>query len=109
MNFEQAASLMNSLKAMTTSNAALTPITNEDQFISVANTVMRAGMDPIVGALSQMYARTIFSGRSYDGKLRGMIRSNEEFGAITRKISLKDGDFVDSKEYGKTVCFSAPW
>lgn len=99
MNFEQSASLMNSLKAMTTSNAALTPITNEDQFISVANTVMRAGMDPIVGALSQMYARTIFSGRSYNRKLKGMIRTNEEFGAITRKISLKDGDFVDSKEY----------
>ena len=98
MNFEQASSLLNALAAQAT-GGPIAPITNENQFISVANTVLRAGLDPVVGELSQMFTRTIFSGRSYNGKLRSMLRNNEEFGAITRKISIKDGDFVDSKVY----------
>ena len=98
MSFEQASSLLNSIHDQVTGETTL-PATNTQDFISVANNTLRAGYDPVLGAITQMVNRTIFSNRPYRGKLGGLMVDNAKFGSITRKLALVDKDFENNNEY----------
>ena len=70
MAFEDAAAILNNIRKQVTGETAAAPI-NTSQFISVANTVLQAGYDPVMGAITQMVSRTIFSIRPYNRKFGG--------------------------------------
>lgn len=81
-------SIMNDLHTQATGRSTLAPV-NTSEFTSMATATLAAGTDPVYNQLMQMIGRTIFSVRPYDRKF-DISRSNEEFGAIRRKISYAD-------------------
>lgn len=99
MSFEQIATVMNSLYKMVTGQTSQAMVTTAD-FVTVAQKTLINGYDPVLGALVQTVGRVIFgTDRPYVGKLRGLQRSVQEYGYITRKISLSDTDFEDSEAF----------
>ena len=81
--------VLNSIHNQATGRAALAP-TNTDEFVSQATTTLGAGLDVAYNALMDQIMRPIFAVRDYTEKFKGLYRTNEEFGAIRRKISFAD-------------------
>lgn len=97
----QAATLLTSIYNQVSGATAITP-TDTGSFISLANKTLTYGLDPIMGALSTIIGRTIFSNRPYKGKLDILNVSNQEFAWHNRKISMSDSAPLDSAVYGLT-------
>jgi len=92
MSFEDASAILNNIRKQVTGE---TPIAIEDatQFVSVATTLLQAGYDPVLNAITQMVSRTIFSIRPYNRKFGGIKVDSEQWGAIVRKLSIADKDW----------------
>lgn len=92
MTFEDASGILNNIRKQVTGEA---PIAIEDatQFISVATTLLQAGYDPVLNAITQMVTKTIFSIRPYNRKFGGIKMDSEQWGAIVRKLSIADKDW----------------
>lgn len=102
LSFEQIATVMNQLYKMVTGQQAQAMVTTSD-FVTVAQKTLLNGYDPVLGAISQIVGRTIFgSDRPYVGKLAGLQRSAQEYGYITRKLSISDKDFSNSEAFTLT-------
>lgn len=101
MDFQQAATLLNSLRKQATGQTALAA-TSEAEFVSVATTLLQSGVDPIMSAISQMVGRTIFSTRPYNAKFQGVEVDAQTWGYITRKLSIADKDFVNDAGFNLT-------
>lgn len=102
LSFEQIATVMNQLYKMVTGQQAQAMVTSSD-FVTVAQKTLLNGYDPVLGAISQIVGRTIFgSDRPYVGKLAGLQRSEQEYGYITRKLSISDKDFSNSEAFTLT-------
>ena len=99
MVFNQAATLLNGLVAQMTGQANLTPITTMSQFISVAETLLQTGRDPVINALSQVWSRTIFAVREYNAKDGGLRMSLDRYGNAIRKLSPVAMPMVDDDGY----------
>ena len=78
--------LMNNVHAQATGQASITP-TSTDEFVSMATTTLAAGTDIVYSTLMAYIMRPIFAVRDYNEKFKGLYRTNNEFGAIRRKIS----------------------
>lgn len=98
MGFEQASTLLNAIHNQVTGKTAAAPL-NTNDFVSVANTTLQAGYDPVMGAITQMVDRTIFSDRPYTRKFIGLERDRRRWGAITRKLQVVDKDWETNAEY----------
>lgn len=98
MAFEDAAAILNNIRKQVTGETGITPI-NETDFISVANIVLQAGYDPVMGAITQMVSRTIFSIRPYNRKFGGIKMDSEQWGAIVRKLAIADQDWETSAQF----------
>lgn len=94
LSFNQLSTVLNSIVSQATGKAALTA-TNTAEFVSVAQTALKTGYDPVLSAISQVLSRTIFSVRPYSRKFGGIEVSNQQFGNMTRKLSISDKDFED--------------
>ena len=94
MDFVQMSTVLNDLYQQTTGQKAIA-ITNESEFISVAQKVLKQGYDPVIGAISQVLSRTIFSIRPYTAKFKGLEVDNRKYGAMTRKLVSIDKPFVN--------------
>ena len=93
MSFEDASAILNNIRKQVTGETdPIAPVTTAD-FISVATTVLQAGYDPVLNAITQMVSRTIFSIRPYNRKFGGIKMDSEQWGAIVRKLSIADKDF----------------
>ena len=92
MSFEDASGILNNIRKQVT---GAEPIAIEDatQFISVATTLLQAGYDPVLNAITQMVTKTIFSIRPYNRKFGGIKMDSEQWGSIVRKLSIADKDF----------------
>lgn len=92
MTFEDASGILNNIRKQVTGEE---PIAIEDatQFISVATTLLQAGYDPVLNAITQMVTKTIFSIRPYNRKFGGIKMDSEQWGAIVRKLSIADKDW----------------
>lgn len=98
MQFVQIASILNDVREQVTGQAAAAPV-NEYEFVSVGNTVLKAGFDPVLGAITQVLARTIFSNRPYQRRFAGIRKDAQEWGAITRKLAVSDKDFENDVRF----------
>ena len=93
MSFEDASAILNNIRKQVTGETdPIAPVTTAD-FISVATTVLQAGYDPVLNAITQMVSRTIFTIRPYNRKFGGIKMDSEQWGAIVRKLSIADKDF----------------
>ena len=97
----QASTLLAAIFGQVTGTSAITPTTTGD-FISLANKTLTYGVEPIMGAMSTLIGRTIFSNRPYAAKLQILDVTSQEFAWHNRKISMSDGAFEDSKVYALT-------
>ena len=98
MAFEDAAAILNNIRKQVTGETAIAPL-NEADFISVATTVLQAGYDPVMGAITQMVSRTIFSIRPYTRKFGGIKMDQEQWGAIVRKLAIADQDWETDQQF----------
>lgn len=92
MSFEDASAILNNIRKQVTGESSIAPVTTAD-FVSVATTLLQAGYDPVLSAITQMVSRTIFSIRPYNRKFGGLKMDDEQWGAIVRKLSIADKDF----------------
>ena len=98
LEFNQAAAIINELQEQVTGKKSIAPV-NTSEFISVATSLAQAGYDPILASLTQMITRTIFSIRPYSRRFSGLQVTNQQYGAITRKIQLADKPFEDDQRF----------
>lgn len=98
LNFNQVSKLLTSIVKQATGQSVLTP-TNTSDFVSVATTALKNGVDPVMSAITQMVARTIFSIRPYSEKFKGLRVSSERWGNIVRKLNIADGAYIDDTSF----------
>lgn len=98
LNFKQVSALLTYIVNQATGHSALTP-TNMSEFVSVATTALKNGVDPVMSAITQMVSRTIFSIRPYSEKFKGLRVSSERWGNIVRKLNIADGAYIDDTSF----------
>lgn len=109
MTIEQAYAVFNSLVQQATGNTALSA-TDTSSFVSVANTALLTGTDPIMGALSQTLSRTLFAYRPFTARFRGIQKSELEYGNHVRKVNFLYSDLETNQAYELTDGQSVdPW
>lgn len=99
--YEKAAPILNEIMAQATGAQNIQTVDPSD-FVSVAQTGLALGYDPMYGAISQVLGRTIFSIRPYSRKFDDVELSEMEWGAYIRKIKIPDWEFEDSAEFDLT-------
>lgn len=109
MDFEikQAATLLNAIVAQQTGQTALTPITNLDEFISVAETALKTGRDTVINAISQVWRDTVFAVRDYDMPLSTLRMTAQRYGNATRKLSPEAMTMEDDEAAKYPVFYDA--
>lgn len=87
MNFSQAATVLTEVVKQATGQAVISPINTPGDFVSVAQTALKTGYDPIINAISQVWTKTIFSYRPLDMINRSLEMSISRWGNAVRKLS----------------------
>lgn len=98
LTYTQISAILNGIQEQATGVKSIAPV-NTSEFVSVANTLLKIGYDPLMNAISQVLTRTIFSIRPYSAKFGGLDVSKQRFGAITRKLQIMDSDWEDDQRY----------
>lgn len=98
LSFKQLSTVLNSIVAQATGKNPLA-ITNTSEFISVAQTALKTGYDPLLQSISQVLSRTIFSTRPYYRKFGGIQVDNQKWGNITRKLNISDKDWENDVRF----------
>ena len=101
LTFNQLSMVLNSIVQQATGQQAQ-QVTNTAEFVSVAQTVLKTGYDPVLQAISQVLSRTIFSIRPYTRKFGGLMVSNQQFGNIVRKLNIADKDWEEDSRFELT-------
>lgn len=82
--------------------ASTLSVNNTKDFITVAQTTLKVGYDPLIASISQVLSKTIFSIRPYYRKFAGINVSNQQFGNITRKLNISDKDWETDERLALT-------
>lgn len=98
MSFEDASTILNNIRQQVTGEASIAPI-NTSEFVSVGTTLLQAGYDPVLNAITQMVTKTIFSIRPYSRKFGGIKVDSEMWGSIVRKLAVVDKPWEVNKEF----------
>lgn len=101
LTFNQLSKVLNSIVQQATGQQAQRA-TNTAEFVSVAQTALKTGYDPVLQAISQVLSRTIFSVRPYTRKFGGLMVSNQQFGNIVRKLNIADKDWEEDSRFELT-------
>lgn len=94
MTFHQLATILNSIQNQATGKANLTA-TNTKDFVSIAQTTLKTGYDPVLSAISQVLSKTIFSVRPYTAKFAGLKADAIRYGNHVRKLNVIDKPFEE--------------
>lgn len=94
---QQANLLMTEVYKEATGNKNLDTLASSD-FVSVAQAALLTGVDPVIGAISKVLARTLFSVRPYEAKFKGIEVDEQKYGAITRKLYPIDDPAFEADE-----------
>ena len=106
LTFNQIATILNSIQAQATGQAAIAA-TDTSSFVAAATTTLKAGYEEVYKAIGTVLARTIFSNRPYYAKLRGMQVTDGMFRLHTRKLQLSDNTFEDNQSVKWPVTYDA--
>lgn len=96
-NFNSAV-ILNEIVAQATGKNPITSISTSS-FISVANSATEINTDALLGAITQVLSRTIFSIRPYSRKFKGLYMDSQRFGNHTRKLNIADSDWNKDQRY----------
>lgn len=96
--FNDAAAILGAICTQATGRATITP-TNTQDFISVGQTALSVGPDPLMQAISQILGKTIYSIRPYSEKFKGLRATDARWGNHVRKLSIADSDWESDQRY----------
>lgn len=94
LSFDQLSTVLTAITNQATGVNNIAPI-DTASFVSVAQTALKTGYDPLTTAISQVLSRTIFSVRPYTRKFKGLNVSNQRYGNHVRKLLTIDKPFED--------------
>lgn len=94
LSFNQLSTVLTAITNQATGMNNITPL-DTASFVTVAQTAMKTGYDPLTTAISQVLSRTIFSVRPYSRKFKGLNVSNQRYGNHVRKLLTIDKPFED--------------
>ena len=89
LTIEQVSTVLNAIVAQATGNTAIATADTKD-FVTVAQTGLLAGYDPLIAAISQVLSRTIFSVRPYTRKFKSLEADSITYGNHVRKLNIAD-------------------
>lgn len=93
--------ILNEIVAQATGKNPITTI-DTASFVAVANTANEIATDALLGAITQVLSRTIFSIRPYSRKFKGLYMDSQRFGNHTRKLNIADSDWNKDLRYDLT-------
>lgn len=94
LTFSQISTVLTKIVNQATGMNVNAPV-NASSFITVAQTALKQGYDPLSTAISQVLSKTIFSVRPYTRKFKGLNVSNQRYGNHVRKLLTIDKPFED--------------
>ena len=98
LTFNQVSVIFSEIVAQATGQAPLGEVTTSN-FVSVAETALKTGYDPLLSAVSQVLSRTIFSIRPYSEKFKGLEMDEIRFGNHVRKLTAIDKPIEDDSRF----------
>lgn len=107
MKIRQASAVLNSVVEQMTGQQPITAITTPGDVVSVAQTLLRTGYDPVINAISQVWSRTIFAVRDYKAPLDSLRMDIERWGNATRKLSPVSAKMSDDERFNYPVSYDA--
>lgn len=94
LSFNQLSTVLTAITNQATGVNNIAPV-DTSSFVTVAQTALKTGYDPLTTAISQVLSRTIFSVRPYTRKFKGLNVSNQRYGNHVRKLLTIDKPFED--------------
>lgn len=107
MTISQAGAVLNSIAEQVTYQGTLAPIETPEDFVSVAQTLLRMGTDPIINAVSQVWSSTMYAVRPYNAKFTSLEMSLDRYGNAIRKLSPVAREMIDDQRFTWPVCFDS--
>ena len=105
LSIEQAGRVLNAAFKQATGQEVISQLATGD-YVSIATMAQRVGYEQMTNALSQVLTRTYIRVRAYSAKFRSLIKTEEQYGNMVRKITyidrdLPEGDMTRNIEDGK--------
>jgi hypothetical protein len=105
MSIDQAGRVLNAAFKQATGQEVISQLATGD-FVSIATMAQRVGYESMTNALSQVLTRTYIRVRPYAAKFRSLIKTEEQYGNMVRKITyidrdIPEGDLTRDIEDGK--------
>ena len=94
LSFNQLSAVLTAITNQATGVNNIAPV-DTSSFVTVAQTALKTGYDPLTTAISQVLSKTIFSVRPYSRKFKGLNVSNQRYGNHVRKLLTIDKPFED--------------
>ena len=94
LSFNQLSTVLTAITNQATGVNNIAPV-DTSSFVTVAQTALKTGYDPLTTAISQVLSKTIFSVRPYTRKFKGLNVSNQRYGNHVRKLLAIDKPFED--------------
>lgn len=107
MTISQAVAVLNSIAEQATYQGTLAPIETPEDFVSVAQTLLRMGTDPIINAVSQVWSSTMYAVRPYNAKFTSLEMSLDRYGNAIRKLSPVAREMIDDQRFTWPVRFDS--
>lgn len=101
LTFEQISTVLNDIAQQATGQKSIAAI-NTSQFVTQANTALQTGYDRVIGSISQVLDKTIFSTRPYSAKFKGLRKTNQQWGNHVRKLTMIDDEWEDDERITTT-------
>lgn len=107
MTVSQAATVLTQVVEQATGQAVIAPITTPQDFVSVATTALKNGLDPVINAVSQMWSKTIYAYRPYQGFGTSLEMDLPRFSNALRKLSPIARGMVDDARFKWPTAYDA--
>ena len=107
MIISQAGAVLNSIAEQATYQGTLAQIETPEDFVSVAQTLLRMGTDPIINAVSQVWSNTMYAVRPYNAKFTSLEMSLDRYGNAIRKLSPVAREMIDDQRFTWPVAFDS--
>lgn len=107
MTISQAATILGSAVEQATGQKVITAIDSPETFVSVAQTALKTGYDPVINALSQIWSKSIYAVRDYTSPLTSLEMDLPRYGNALRKISPVAAKMIDDQRFIWPVSYDA--
>lgn len=101
LSFNQLSTVLTEITNQATGVNNIAPL-DTSSFVTVAQTALKTGYDPLTTAISQVLSKTIFSVRPYTRKFKGLNVSNQRYGNHVRKLLTIDKPFETDNRFSMT-------